>query len=51
MDRLVRLMKESSSIVIMDKYLEKEDIQFLTDFAKNRMPDSDWDVEVHINGY
>lgn len=51
MDKLVCLMKESSSIAVMDKYIEQQDIEFLTDFVKNKMPDNDWEIEVYINGY
>ena len=45
------LMKESSSIVIMDNFIGQTDIDFLTDFVKTRMPDNDWEVEVHVSGY
>lgn len=44
-------MKESSSIVIMDKYIEPTDIDFLRDFVTNNMPDDDWNIEVHVNGH
>ncbi len=44
-------MKESSSIVVMDKYIEQSTIDFLTDFVRNKMPQNDWNVEIHINGY
>ena len=48
---LTNLMKESKCIIILDKFIEPTDIDFLTDFVKTKMPDDDWEVEVHINGY
>lgn len=44
-------MKESSTIVVMDKFIEPTDIQYLSDFVKNHMPDDDWIVKVYINGH
>jgi len=44
-------MKSCGNMVVMDKFIEPTDIEYLSNFVKTKMPDDDWVVKVYVNGH